>query len=147
MQITNNSSSHKLKKRIATTVTVVVVIAVLIVVRITFIGADEMTWTDYTEGDIERLTVFIEAFKGIHGNYPKSLKDFLNDPNFANNGSLAPMLNERSRTKYNYQSSSNGFSITAIRAGTLFSKQRIMQKSFKEGEAGILNAPFKVEQK
>ena len=126
------SPSRRARKWLIVVATVLA-IAIAFVVTITISGMDEMRWNDYTPSNSKTLADFVDYYKDESGKYPNSLDELFSYEALSSNAELTAILSAQSKTRYSVHSSSNGFSIVAVKDGTWFSKSMTMSNFYSAG--------------
>ena len=99
--------------------------------------AIEMARVDHVRSGISDLAVAIEGYRDDHGSYPQSMTELLNGvrTDFRAYLERERILNDDFQDRYEYQPSSNGFTLTVRAPGSFFRRSSAIEREFKIGEA------------
>ena len=97
-------------------------------------ATSHMGWVDWAPGQINRLAIAIELFGKYEGRYPESWQELLSKEYSMDRGAVSNMVNG-GIVHYTFQVESNGFAITASKAGCFTEPAESMTRRFSSGEA------------
>ena len=99
-----------------------------------FRGLKRHAWLDWAPQEIQNLAVSIEVFKVGEGYYPKTLLELTTNSYSPDREGVMRILSNPNVVRYDYQTLSNGFVITAVYQAHLLNARQEIVKRYKFGE-------------